>query len=63
MLASLTIGMGVTLFTSLEGKSQSEAVYASVIAGKLNACKRRFSFFLNAYAFVAHSARHVNSMF
>jgi len=33
MLASLTIGAGVTLFTTFEGTSQSEAVYASIIAG------------------------------
>jgi len=33
ILASLTIGAGVTLFTTFEGTSQSEAVYASIIAG------------------------------
>lgn len=34
MLASLTLGIGVALFTTFEGVSQSEAVYASVIAGE-----------------------------
>ena len=34
MMASLTVGIGVALFTALEGMSQSEAVYASVIAGE-----------------------------
>ena len=42
MLASLAVGLGVTLFTTFEGASQSEAVYASIIAGELR-CLCRFS--------------------
>ena len=34
MLTSLAVGIGVALFTTLEGASQSEAVYASIIAGE-----------------------------
>jgi hypothetical protein len=33
-LASLALGMGVTIFTVLEGFPQSEAVYASIVTGK-----------------------------
>ena len=33
-LASLTFGVGVVLFSNIEGVSQSEATYASVIIGK-----------------------------
>jgi hypothetical protein len=33
-LASLAMGMGVTIFTMLEGLPQSEAVYASIVTGK-----------------------------
>ena len=32
-LASLTLGVGATIFTSMEGLSQWEAIYASIIAG------------------------------
>jgi hypothetical protein len=34
-LASLTIGIGAAIFTYMEGLSQSEAIYASVITGEL----------------------------
>jgi hypothetical protein len=33
-LAGLALGMGVTIFTMLEGFPQSEAVYASIVTGK-----------------------------
>jgi len=33
VLVSVTLGLGVALFSMLEGLSQSEAAYASVIAG------------------------------
>jgi hypothetical protein len=33
-LASLMIGVGVALFTSLEGMDQIEAIYTSIVTGK-----------------------------
>jgi hypothetical protein len=35
-LGTVTIGIGVLLFTTLEGISETEAIYASVIAGTCN---------------------------
>lgn len=35
-LASVTVGLGVALFTRLEGVSESEAAYASVVTGMEN---------------------------
>jgi hypothetical protein len=34
-LATVTLGLGMTLFTALEGLSQLEAAYASIITGTL----------------------------
>jgi purine-cytosine permease-like protein len=44
-LASVTLGLGMTLFTALEGLSQLEAAYASIITGTFFACpdSTRFS--------------------
>ena len=48
MLASLSVGLGVTLFTTLEASlSQSDAVYASIIAGELRCLHRFFVFFIH----------------
>jgi hypothetical protein len=40
-LLSVTIGAGVIIFTTVEGLSQSEALYASIITGEWNACSSR----------------------
>lgn len=50
MLASLAVGLGVTLFTTLEASlSQSDAVYASIIAGESRCLHRFFVFFFHVH--------------
>ena len=35
-LAAWVLGLGITIFTTIEGLSQTDAIYASVITGTYN---------------------------
>lgn len=51
-LATLTVGIGVAIFSNIEGVSQSEAFYASIIAGTYDmCCKRRWHVCIDAFLF------------